>query len=82
MEQASVLYYYNPERAKLEIVYDAQANIVTIRGGKHGFARLAEAFSFYAVADSEADHEHWALVQPAKTDFEIAFVPHFEKELL
>lgn len=55
---------------------------MTIRGGRHGFSRLAELLSYYATAGGDADHSHWGILVQKRQDFEVAFVPSFSEEAL
>jgi hypothetical protein len=58
-----VFYKYEEDRCVLDIRYDREKNEVTIKGGRHGFARLAELFAIFAQADVPREHEHWWLVR-------------------
>lgn len=82
MHEPKIYYNYNPIRCRLDVKYNVVTNVVTVRGGKHGFSHLAELLSYYATASNEADHEHWDLLAKQKQRFEIAYVPLFSEEAL
>jgi hypothetical protein len=58
-----VFYNYEENRCVLDIRYDPEKAEITITGGRHGFARLAELFAIYAQLDVPQEHHHWWLVK-------------------
>jgi hypothetical protein len=62
---AAVSFRYDETRSILSVSFDPDTNVVTIRGGRHGFSRLAELLAVFARLDSEvSDDEHWFEVLP------------------
>ena len=52
-------FLYDENKALLDVRYDAQANEVVIRGGRHGYAHFAELCSIYAELSVEWEDHHW-----------------------
>jgi hypothetical protein len=54
-----VFYYYDQDRCILDLRYDPERNEVTITGGRHGFARLAELFAIFTQLDETYTDSNW-----------------------
>jgi hypothetical protein len=56
---AHVFYNYDEDRCILHLHYDRQKNEITITGGRHGFARLAELFAIFAQLSVSCEDSNW-----------------------
>jgi len=62
--QREMYFDYEEKRCYLKISYDQKAHVVTIRGGLHAMAYLAELCAYNASSAEENDHDHWHNLMP------------------
>ena len=64
---------YEENRCYLEALYDEVEHTVTLRGGLHAMAYLAELCAYNVEMKGDAEHDHWDLVTPGSLAFTLIF---------